>query len=1104
MSSFSTLEVSSFSALNITGGYITSGLVSSVIGDFEDIGCSSISTLGIILDGNILTSVGAELLLNGVPIATTSNISSLADWSYDPAISTLNMNGNSSINGTLLSTTTINAGSAFITNLVCNDISTFTLTAQSTIHSISTISSFEVEAQIAFFSSINGAQFPAASVSSFGTASVSSLSVSSINNVAYPPPSVDLSQWATLPAVSNVNVSTHSLNFKPFTGAGGLVTGYTTSIFDTNIQMGNTSTIILPSFNGFVSQFNVGSIVSPAGSATFITSGSIGLNSATGVNILGVGGCSVTGVGGVSIAGGGGLSILGGGAVLVDGGNVTINGAGLVSIEALGGLAVGAGGVAVTGGVVAITGASGVLMTGGGGISIAGGGGVVVAAGGSVLSPAATISSLNVSSVNGVAYPPTTAVPADLVVSTLNAVQTITTSSIGTNTATANDLNTTRLTINGAQQNPGIVLQANGSAPSYSSEIYFSQGIPGNSTIGLFMTSITPSSQAITTQYHSTAFSAGGGVGNIAVDKLFLSQNGTTWANLQADPAASSIIVSVPMSISSIINVSTINGVAYPPASSGGIQSTIANAGSFVNIDGTGTISISTSLTPAGTHNLNVDVDNNITLQVENGGIYLDNNNAVSHVHLTGNGDVDIFAAGNNSINLDYNGGITITAAVPGSVNIINLSTINGAPYPPVAPAVSSITNGGGFINIDAAGAISTATAAAVGYSVVSNNAMTFNATQNGILLQDTDFGASLRVYNGITIGAGTSSFVIGSVPTSVSSLVDVSSINGIIYPPPSSGGSPNGQFSTIVVQSYVNAPDIVAVSSLTIGNPSTTEASYIYPRGSGTGDIIITPGTYLGTSGSISLQDPLGGFGKLQVGQITQLSSIYGIGSVFITSATSSLSVSSINGLQFPYTASTISTFNTASISSLSVSTINGLPPPVSSFGTASVSSLSVSSINGSQIQGPVWVAGGVDTIITTNISTPNVYIPINAGVSSVSTTGTAKFFITGQACYTAPAGVNTIASWTIARSSTYPPTAVSSVNLASGGGFISANSISNNAYRLSGVLTPATYTSATPFSIVDTPPAGAYWYSLWAAGTTTTPISTENVTMTILRVAP
>ena len=230
VSSFSTFNVSSFTALNITAGYITSGLVSSVIGDFEDIGCSSISTLGIILDGNILTSVGSELLLNGVPIATASSLSTLADWSYDPAISTLNMNGNSTINGSLLSTLTINAGSGFITNLVCNDISTFTLTAQSTIHSISTISSLEIEAQVAVFSSINGAQFPAALVSSFETASVSSLTASTINGAqfpaalvssfetasvssltastingaAFPGPVVDLSQWATLPAVSSI------------------------------------------------------------------------------------------------------------------------------------------------------------------------------------------------------------------------------------------------------------------------------------------------------------------------------------------------------------------------------------------------------------------------------------------------------------------------------------------------------------------------------------------------------------------------------------------------------------------------------------------------------------------------------------------------------------------------------------------------------------------------------------------------------------------------------------------------------------------------------------------------------------------------------------
>ena len=49
------------------------------------------------LDGNILTTasgVGAELLLNGIPIATTSNLSSIQDWAKFPAVSTVNANSN--------------------------------------------------------------------------------------------------------------------------------------------------------------------------------------------------------------------------------------------------------------------------------------------------------------------------------------------------------------------------------------------------------------------------------------------------------------------------------------------------------------------------------------------------------------------------------------------------------------------------------------------------------------------------------------------------------------------------------------------------------------------------------------------------------------------------------------------------------------------------------------------------------------------------------------------------------------------------------------------------------------------------------------------------
>lgn len=101
-----------FNNLTLTGSFITNSLsVSSITAASANV--SSITAGDAILtrldlDGNILTTAGVgtggELLLNGVPIATTSNISSLADWAYEPAISTVNFNFNdltnvSTING---------------------------------------------------------------------------------------------------------------------------------------------------------------------------------------------------------------------------------------------------------------------------------------------------------------------------------------------------------------------------------------------------------------------------------------------------------------------------------------------------------------------------------------------------------------------------------------------------------------------------------------------------------------------------------------------------------------------------------------------------------------------------------------------------------------------------------------------------------------------------------------------------------------------------------------------------------------------------------------------------------------------------------------------
>ena len=76
---------------------------------------SSISTTSITLDGNTLdtdSGGGGELLLNGVPIATVANISSITDWSIYPAISTVRMTSHDIKDAANIYTTNLTATNA--------------------------------------------------------------------------------------------------------------------------------------------------------------------------------------------------------------------------------------------------------------------------------------------------------------------------------------------------------------------------------------------------------------------------------------------------------------------------------------------------------------------------------------------------------------------------------------------------------------------------------------------------------------------------------------------------------------------------------------------------------------------------------------------------------------------------------------------------------------------------------------------------------------------------------------------------------------------------------------------------------------------------------
>jgi hypothetical protein len=125
------------------------------------------ATSTLTVDAQTITATPTTLLLNGLPIGTTQNTSSITNWSQYPAISTLQMNNNAIQNITSLSA---NTGS--ISSLTSQQLTTSSLTA-------STVQAGTVTGSAANFSTLWGqpSSFyqPSAALSTFNTINVSSI-----------------------------------------------------------------------------------------------------------------------------------------------------------------------------------------------------------------------------------------------------------------------------------------------------------------------------------------------------------------------------------------------------------------------------------------------------------------------------------------------------------------------------------------------------------------------------------------------------------------------------------------------------------------------------------------------------------------------------------------------------------------------------------------------------------------------------------------------------------------------------------------------------------------------------------------------------------------
>ena len=228
-----TINAGTISTINLSASNLSAGTLSATTLFALDATISSISTTSITLDGNTLDTggggFGATLLLNGVAIATTSNISSLTDWAYFPAISTIdcdqkdivdckdifatNLTATNSIAGVIGGFTTLNSGS------IVNSGSILTNTLQTTgLINAASISTPSLKANListatGLFSTLNANTISTASLTA-GVIGVSSLTATTaffstllVSSIVLPP-----SEEVSTITIDNLIVNT-SANF---------------------------------------------------------------------------------------------------------------------------------------------------------------------------------------------------------------------------------------------------------------------------------------------------------------------------------------------------------------------------------------------------------------------------------------------------------------------------------------------------------------------------------------------------------------------------------------------------------------------------------------------------------------------------------------------------------------------------------------------------------------------------------------------------------------------------------------------------------------------------------------------------------------------------
>lgn len=266
----SSLTVSSLTANKIIANSTISGFIEGFYGEISNWYVDE----KLYVNFQELTADSDQLFLNGIPVATTANLSSIQNWSYFAQVSTLDGNNQSTIGLSLLESSTIKtpslvASNIFTQNLMAYNIVNFTSTVvevyESTIQSdmkLANISTANIKN--AFVSSGNFSTLNTFSGSfnniSAGTATINTLTGNSASFSNFTASSITVSSIVSPPAAS--------ANFSSITVISNTNTGSLT------VGSNNTTSFSAPpnfndgaNFNGNRPNFNTG--INTAGANNF-------------------------------------------------------------------------------------------------------------------------------------------------------------------------------------------------------------------------------------------------------------------------------------------------------------------------------------------------------------------------------------------------------------------------------------------------------------------------------------------------------------------------------------------------------------------------------------------------------------------------------------------------------------------------------------------------------------------------------------------------------------------------------------------------------------------------------------------------------------------